>query len=66
LVIALFAIALLVGVFNTKHESSARVSGVGPVKERGADKSHVWRPGGRGAKAHSHIRAGRFGEEVGH
>jgi hypothetical protein len=26
----------------------------------------VWRPGGRGAKAHSHIRAGRFGEEVGH
>jgi hypothetical protein len=34
LVIALFAIAFLIGVFNTKDEGSPSVPGIGPVEQR--------------------------------
>ncbi len=64
--VTLFAIAFLIGVFDTKDEGPPGVPGIGPVEQGRAHQTHVWRAGGRGTKAHSHISAGRRGEEVSH
>ncbi len=66
LVIAFFAIALRVGIFNPEHKRAPVVACKSPVKECGPDESHMGCPGGRGAKANADVRSGGLRGQISH
>ena len=53
--IAFLAVARGVGVLEPKHERAARVAGVGPVEQRGADQADMWRARRRRAEPNSYV-----------
>ena len=58
LLVRLFAVALLVGVFNAEDKGSTGVTSVGPVEQSGADQANVRSTGRARAKANPDIFSG--------